>query len=144
MMYNRCREGSAIKINTIAGMIVQIVSIICPCSKSRWLYLLNRIDSRICPTMIVIIIRMSRVWSWKNDNCSISGDALSCNSRVFQVAISKKSLALFLGLKSNALFCHIRILRLQAILDIYVLRGENIEVIQLMKLYLGSKFFFVV
>ena len=34
-IYKSCKEGNAIKINTIAGRIVQIISIVCPSNKNR-------------------------------------------------------------------------------------------------------------
>lgn len=33
--YNSRREGRAININTMAGIIVQIISMVCPCDKNR-------------------------------------------------------------------------------------------------------------
>lgn len=44
-----------------------------------------------------MIIKINKVWSWKNVNCSIRGEALSCNNKVFHVEISKKSLIFIIG-----------------------------------------------
>lgn len=41
-------------------------------------------------TKIVIIIKINKVWSWKKESCSISGEALSWRRRVFHVEISNK------------------------------------------------------
>lgn len=90
--YNSRKEGRAIKISVIAGKIVQIISIFCPSSRNR---LFNLLKNRLLikyPTKIVIINKISRVWSWKKDNCSIRGEALSWRLRFDQVAISKESI----------------------------------------------------
>lgn len=79
------------KIRVIAGRIVQINSIVCPSNRNRWVSLLKNRPANNCPTRIVIIIKIRRVWSWKKASCSMRGDALSCRSSSFQVAISKKS-----------------------------------------------------
>jgi len=59
--------------------------------------------------MIINIIISA--WSWKKINCSMTGDALSCNVRFNHVAvISNESLeTLFVELKSNAIVCHVRL-----------------------------------
>jgi hypothetical protein len=51
------------KIKVIAGKIVQIISIICPSNKNRWVNLLKNSPAINCPTRIVIITRISKVWS---------------------------------------------------------------------------------
>lgn len=97
IIYSKRRLGSAIKISVIAGRIVQIISINCPSNRYRWINLLKSILINICLTKIVIIIRINSVWSWKNINCSIRGEALSWRIIVFQVEISKKSLNFIIG-----------------------------------------------
>ena len=42
-------------------------------------------------TVHVIIVKISKAWSWKNLNCSNKNDDLSKNILDFHVAISKKS-----------------------------------------------------
>lgn len=74
----------------IAGKIVQINSITCPSNRYRLLYLLKNNLLIKYPTRIVIMARISIAWSWKNSNCSINGDELSCKEYIFHVAISKK------------------------------------------------------
>lgn len=96
-IYNNRNEGRAIIIKIIAGKIVQIISIIWPSNKYRWMNLLKSILINICPTKIVITTKIVRVWSWKNINCSIKGDALSWSSNVFHVEISKKSINFIFG-----------------------------------------------
>lgn len=79
------------KIRVIAGIIVQIVSIVCPSNKNRWLYLLLNKFIKIYETAQVIIKIISIAWSWKNLNCSNRNEDPSRNKFDFQVAISKKS-----------------------------------------------------
>lgn len=74
-----------------------MISIICPSNKYRWIFKLNSRLIMSCPTRIVIIIKIIKVWSWKKISCSIMGDALSWRRRVFHVAISKKSLNFIFG-----------------------------------------------
>lgn len=51
------------KIRVIAGRIVQINSIVCPSNRNRWVSLLKNRPANNCPTRIVIIIKIRRVWS---------------------------------------------------------------------------------
>jgi hypothetical protein len=74
----------------IAGRMVQINSINCPSKRYRLINLLKNNIVINCLTKIVIINKTNKVWSWKNESCSIRGDLLSWRSRVFHVAISKK------------------------------------------------------
>lgn len=87
----------AIKTRIIAGRIVQITSIICPSNSNRWVNLLKIILIKICPTNVVIITKIINVWSWKNESCSINGDALSWRDKFFHEGISKKSLSFIFG-----------------------------------------------
>jgi len=59
--------------------------------------------------MIINIIISA--WSWKKINCSMTGDALSCDVKFNHVAIvSNESLyTLFVELKSSAFICHVRL-----------------------------------
>lgn len=99
----------AMKIKVNAGKIVQIISIIWPSNKKRWDNLLKIRLINNCPTKIVMIVKINNVWSWKNINCSINGEALSWTWIDFHVEISKKRFSLFTRFKFVALFCHIRI-----------------------------------
>ena len=60
----------------------------------------------------MIINVIIKAWSWKNINCSMIGDALSCNLRFNHVVIvgsNESCNNLFVDLKSSALICHVRI-----------------------------------
>ena len=89
--YNNRRDGNAIKINVIAGIIVQIISIVWPSNRYRKLNWFLNIDIIKYLTITVIINKINNVWSWKNANCSVNGEALSWSEYIFQVAFSKKS-----------------------------------------------------
>jgi len=43
-IYNNRRDGRAIRTKIIAGRIVQIISIIWPSRRNRWVNLLNKIE----------------------------------------------------------------------------------------------------
>lgn len=96
--YNSCKDGTAIKINTIAGSTVQIISIVCPWRRKRFLYLLVNNDPIIYPTKVVIITTIIIIWSWNIISCSISGADLSWNPSWFHVATSKWIFVLFWSL----------------------------------------------
>lgn len=83
--YKSRKEGKAIKIRVIAGIIVQITSIIWPSRSNRLLSLLKKRDNIIYLTNIVIINKINIVWSWKKINCSIKGDIPS-----FIIILSKE------------------------------------------------------
>lgn len=85
------------KIRVTAGKIVQMISIVWPSSKNRLINLLKNNENINCPTKTVIITKINNVWSWKKDNCSIKGDALSWREINFHVVISKKSLNFIFG-----------------------------------------------
>ena len=51
-------EGRAINIRIIAGKIVQIISIICPCNKNRLIYLLKNNIIIMYDTIDVIIVKL--------------------------------------------------------------------------------------
>lgn len=74
-----------------------MISISWPSSKNRWENLLKKSVTNNCPTKTVIITKIIKVWSWKNESCSIKGEALSWRRRVFHVVISKKSLNFIIG-----------------------------------------------
>ena len=57
-IYKSCKEGKAIKINTIAGRIVQIISIVCPSNKNRLVIELKNKVIIIYPTIVVIKIKI--------------------------------------------------------------------------------------
>lgn len=86
--YNNRREGKAINIKIIAGITVQIISMVCPFNKNRFVNLLNNNKIIKYKTNTVIKIRISKEWSWKKINCSINGDTLSCKFRLDHVAIN--------------------------------------------------------
>lgn len=74
-------------IKIIAGTIVQIISIVCPCKRNRFeKELKNNIIIKYI-TRIVIKIKINIEWSWKKINCSIKGEVLSCNLKFDHVAI---------------------------------------------------------
>ena len=86
-IYRSRKEGRAIKISTIAGSTVQIISIVCPSSRYRLVIELKNRVIIIYPTREVIKIRIIIVWSWKKINCSIRGEALSWRPKYAHVAI---------------------------------------------------------
>lgn len=93
----------------MAGRIVQIISIVCPCNKNRLLKLLKNNIIIKYETKMVIIIKINIVWSWKKFNCSINGEFLSCKPKLDHVAIVLiKVITLYMKLKFIALFCHTR------------------------------------
>ena len=95
----------------IAGAIVQIVSIICPSKMNRLVCLFWIILIIVYIIVVIIINIIIRALSWKKINCSIIGDALSCNLKFNHVVIvgSNESFnTLFVELKSNVLICHVR------------------------------------
>lgn len=85
--YRSRREGRAINTRVTAGIMVQIISINCPSRRNRLIYLLKNSVNIKYPTRIVIIVKIIRVWSWKKDSCSISGEAPSWRLKLDQVAM---------------------------------------------------------
>jgi len=77
-MYNNNNEGIAIWIKMIAGMIVQIHSIICLSNKFLLIKELNNILTIINPTKVIIKIRIMLIKSCKKINSSIIGELASC------------------------------------------------------------------
>ena len=71
----------------IAGTTVQIISIVCPSNKNRFVIELKNNVAIIYPTNVVIKINTIIAWSWKKINCSIRGEALSCKPNTPHVAI---------------------------------------------------------
>lgn len=63
--YNSRNDGRAIKINVMAGRIVQINSIVCPSKRNRLFNLLKKSLDIKYPTITVIITKIINVWSWK-------------------------------------------------------------------------------
>lgn len=73
------------------------------------MYLLKNNLIIIYLTKIVIIIKITKVWSWKKIICSIKGEALFCKFMFDHVAISKKRINLYKwGLNPLHIICHIR------------------------------------
>ena len=70
----------------IAGSVVQTVSIICPSMMKRLVCLFWVILIIVYITVVMIISIIINTWSWKK-NCSMVGDALSCNLRFNHVVI---------------------------------------------------------
>ena len=68
--------------------MVQAVSIAWCSSKNRSVYSLNSRVAIMYPTRVVIRTNTNIAWSWKNVNCSMSGEALSWNPRADHDAIS--------------------------------------------------------
>lgn len=88
--YNKCREGIAIKIKIIGGMIVQINSINWFSEILMLINLLLIININMYEIKKIIIIIINIVWSWKKINCSIKGELLFWKFIFNQVMISKK------------------------------------------------------
>lgn len=72
----------------ITGKIVHIISIIWSWSKNRFVLLEKKIIIILRATSIIIIVRIIIVKSWKYDNSSIVGEALSCRVNINHVGIS--------------------------------------------------------
>jgi len=89
-IYRIRNDGSAMKINIIAGVIVQINSIICLSSKFRLIILFKRIVPIMYDTEIIIIKIIIIAWSLNKINCSIRGDDLSCIDKFIHVLISNE------------------------------------------------------
>lgn len=87
-IYKRRKEGNAIKIRVIAGIIVQIVSISCPSIRSREENEFVMILIIMYSVMIVIMKMINIEWSWKKIICSIIGEFLFENIILDQVIIS--------------------------------------------------------
>lgn len=87
-IYKRRRDGNAIKIKVMAGMIVQIVSISCPSIRSRDENEFVMILIIMYKVMIVIMKMINIEWSWKKIICSIIGEFLLENIILDQVIIS--------------------------------------------------------
>ena len=62
-IYNNRSEGRAIKIKIIAGITVQIISIVCPSNKNRLVIELKNSVIIIYPTNVVIKIKTIIAWS---------------------------------------------------------------------------------
>lgn len=90
--YNKRKEGRAIKINVIAGSNVQINSINCPSNNKRLIILFKNKVLIIYPTITVIIMRITKVWSWKKISCSMRGDIASWRLIFDQFEISNKKI----------------------------------------------------
>lgn len=54
----------------------------------------KQVEIKLYPTIVIIRIRMVKVWSWKKINCSIRGDAAFWKFKAAQVEISKGGLNL--------------------------------------------------
>jgi len=57
-IYNSRNDGRAINTNTIAGNTVQIISIVCPSNKNRFVIELKNKVAIIYPTKVVIKIKI--------------------------------------------------------------------------------------
>ena len=77
-IYNNNKDGIAIWTKMIAGMIVQIHSIICLSSKVILIILLNNIKIIIYLTKEIINIKIKLIKSCKKINSSIIGELASC------------------------------------------------------------------
>merc|ERR1712165_508083 len=77
-MYNNNNEGIAIWIKIIAGIIVQIHSIICLSSRVMLINLLNNIKIIKYLTKEIINIKIKLIKSCKKINSSIIGELASC------------------------------------------------------------------
>jgi hypothetical protein len=69
------------------GTIVQNSSNSCDSNICWSILVLNTVESILNPTIEIIKIKIVRAWSWKNINCSISGEAAFWNPRAPQVGI---------------------------------------------------------
>jgi hypothetical protein len=71
----------------IAGAMFRVVSIICPSTMNRLVWLF-RIKVIIMYDMVVVIISIIiSTWSWKKSNCSKMGDVPSCSLMFNHVVI---------------------------------------------------------
>lgn len=84
-------EGSPIKIKINLGIIVQKSSKFCDSSICWSKFKLSRVDNKLNLTIVVIKIKIVRVWSWKKINCSIKGEAAFWNPIAAQDGISKEN-----------------------------------------------------
>jgi len=87
--YKRRIEGSPIKIKIKLGTIVQKSSSPCDSSICWSMFVLNKVEHRLNPTIEMIRIKIVRVWSWKKINCSIKGDEAFWKPIADHEAISK-------------------------------------------------------
>ena len=88
-IYNNNNEGMAIWIKIIAGIMVQIHSIICLSNKFLLINELNSILTIINPTKVIIKIRIILIKSCKKINSSIIGELASCKPNWPQFIIYK-------------------------------------------------------
>ena len=79
----------AIWIKMIAGIIVQILSIICLSNKFILIYLLNIINTIIYPTNEIMKIKIKLIKSCKKISSSIIGELASCKPNWHQFIIIK-------------------------------------------------------
>lgn len=87
IIYKVFNDGTAIKINIIAGKEVQNISISWDSKKNR-LNLFDIIEERIRYMDIkVIATRMIIEWSWKKIKCSIKGEFLFWKDKLDQIGI---------------------------------------------------------
>ncbi len=77
VIYRIRSDGSASTSSVRAGRIVHTVSTVCASRTYRLMYLFIIIASSAYPTTVSTSVRISRAWSWKEINCSITEDAAS-------------------------------------------------------------------
>ena len=91
-IYNNSKEGIAIWIKIIAGIIVQILSIICLSKRLMLINLLYNIKTIIYPTNEIIKIKIRLIKSCKKINSSIIGEFASCKPNWHQFIIILKQI----------------------------------------------------
>ena len=89
-IYKSSNEGKAIWIKIIAGIIVQMHSVIWLSSKNILIYLLYNIINIIYPTKLIINIKIKLIKSCKKINSSMIGELASCSPNWPQFIISLK------------------------------------------------------
>lgn len=82
-------EGRPIKIKINLGTIVQNNSKLWDSSINWSTFVLKIVEHILNPTIVIIKIKIVRVWSWKKISCSIKGEEAFWNPRADQEAISK-------------------------------------------------------
>ena len=86
-IYNNNNEGIAIWIKIIAGIIVQIHSIVCLSKRFILIYLFFNIKIIIIKTKEIINIKIKLIKSCKKINSSIIGELASCKPNWLQFII---------------------------------------------------------
>ena len=82
-------DGRPIKIKINLGIIVQNSSSPWDSNMCWSILVLKIVENKLNPTIVIIKIKIVRVWSWKKINCSIKGDDAFWKPKAAHVAIFK-------------------------------------------------------